>query len=97
MRTTAVNGEGKGKQRAAETPESHPNSSSAPISASKAVRPATLSPDTARVGDTHTRTSRFLRKSRSKQHLRDSDKRGGSDNDEGVYAFAFARSCCEAS
>lgn len=54
-------------------------------SSSPAGRPATLSPDTARVADTDARTSRFLRKSRSKQQLRDHSGRNGAKHDEGKY------------
>lgn len=58
-----------------------------------AGRPATLSPDTARVADTHARTSRFLRKSRSKQQLRSTAESNGTKHDEGKHSSACIYMC----
>lgn len=75
----------KGKQRAGQAHDiSHSSSTSAVSSLSGTGRPDTLSPDTARVGDTHARTSRFLRKSRSKQQLRNDADLNGNAPDDGA-------------
>lgn len=90
MRTpVAVSENDKGKQRAGQTSDMPSGSTTQVVyGAQNAGRPATLSPDTARGSDTHARTSRFLRRSRSKQHLKETATRNGDDHDDGMLLLS---------
>lgn len=82
---------GKGKQRASTTYDGLNGSSFEAVAGETAGRPAMLSPETARLGDTHARTSRFLRKSKSKQQLQDTQGTIKSlQNDGGKWRCVYA-------